>query len=83
MFFTFPILVAPSSEEQARSLMRDQKDVKNETSGDILNNTGTMDYQQATGQLAVTFRNMALKRIRRAEKKGNEVSMAQHMVNMS
>ena len=32
--------------------------MKNESSGDILNNTGTMEYHQANGQLAVTFRNM-------------------------
>ena len=60
------------SEEQARSLLKNDKNVKNETSGDILNNMGTMEYHQANGQLAVTFRNMQLKRIRRAEKKGNE-----------
>ena len=61
------------SEEQARNLMKNVKDMKNESSGDILNNTGTMEYHQASGQLGVTFRNMQLKRIRRAEKKGNEV----------
>lgn len=47
-----------SSEEQARSLLRSDKSVKNENSGDILNNVGTMEYHQANGQLAVTFRNM-------------------------
>jgi signal transducer and activator of transcription 5B len=60
------------SEEQARMLLKNDKNVKNETSGDILNNMGTMEYHQASGVLSVTFRNMALKRIRRAEKKGNE-----------
>jgi signal transducer and activator of transcription 5B len=62
------------SEEQARILLKNDKNIKNETSGDILNNMGTMEYHQANGQLSITFRNMALKRIRRAEKKGNEVS---------
>lgn len=60
------------SEDQARSLMASDNNVRNQTSGDILNNTGTMEYHQANGVLSVTFRNMALKRIRRAEKKGNE-----------
>lgn len=60
------------SEEQARTLLRNDKNVRNETSGDILNNVGTMEYHQANGQLSITFRNMALKKIRRAEKKGNE-----------
>lgn len=60
------------SEEQARILLKNDKNIRNETSGDILNNMGTMEYHQANGQLSITFRNMALKRIRRAEKKGNE-----------
>jgi len=46
------------SEEQARKLLRNDKNVKNETSGDILNNMGTMEYHQASGVLSVTFRNM-------------------------
>ncbi|KAK2166934.1 hypothetical protein LSH36_33g03003 [Paralvinella palmiformis] len=60
------------SEEQARSLLRSERDVRKESSGDILNNVGTMEYNQANGQLAVSFRNMTLKKIKRAEKKGNE-----------
>jgi len=39
-------------------LLRNDKNVKNETSGDILNNMGTMEYHQASGVLSVTFRNM-------------------------
>ena len=47
------------SEDQARTLLRNMTaDVKSESSGDILNNTGTMEYHQATRQLSVTFRNM-------------------------
>jgi len=46
------------SEEQARMLLRNDKNVKNETSGNILNNMGTMEYHQASGVLSVTFRNM-------------------------
>ena len=47
-----------SSEEQARAILKADKNAKNETSGNILNNQGTMEYHQANGQLAVTFRNM-------------------------
>ena len=50
--------VSTGSEEQARMLLRNDKNVKNETSGDILNNMGTMEYHQASGVLSVTFRNM-------------------------
>jgi len=46
-----------------------------EHSGDILNNTGSMDYHQATRQLSVNFRNMQLRKIKRAEKKGTESVM--------
>ncbi len=47
------------SEEQARNLVKEEKNLEiNEQSGDILNNTCTMEYHQANGQLAVTFRNM-------------------------
>jgi len=52
------VIVCAGSEEQARMLLRNDKNVKNETSGDILNNMGTMEYHQASGVLSVTFRNM-------------------------
>ena len=45
------------------------------SSGEILNNKQTMEYHQATGQLSVSFRNMSLKKIKRAEKKGTESVM--------
>ena len=45
------------------------------SSGEILNNHQTMEYHQATGQLSVSFRNMSLKKIKRAEKKGTESVM--------
>ncbi|CAD5115753.1 DgyrCDS4698 [Dimorphilus gyrociliatus] len=68
------------SEEQARVLLRtvvgqDQRaSHMSESCGDILNNSSTMEVQNNGQQqvLVVTFRNMALKRIKRAEKKGNE-----------
>ncbi|CAH0557720.1 unnamed protein product [Brassicogethes aeneus] len=64
------------SEQQAN--MRIKKDSNNklsDSSGEILNNTGTMEYQQTTRQLSVSFRNMQLKKIKRAEKKGTESVM--------
>lgn len=45
------------------------------SSGEILNSKQTMEYHQATGQLSVSFRNMSLKKIKRAEKKGTESVM--------
>ncbi|XP_023932909.1 signal transducer and activator of transcription 5B [Lingula anatina] len=60
------------SESQARSLLKNDKNLKNESSGEILNNQGTMEYHQSTGNLSVTFRNMQLKRIKRADRKGTE-----------
>lgn len=60
------------SEDQARAILKNEKNAKNESSGDIVNSQGQMEYNQANGQLAIMFRNMQLKRIRRAEKKGNE-----------
>ncbi|XP_066996363.1 signal transducer and activator of transcription 5B isoform X2 [Anabrus simplex] len=63
------------SEAQANALLKNDKMVKSEASGEILNNTGTMEYHQATRQLSVSFRNMQLKKIKRAEKKGTESVM--------
>ncbi|KAJ8920971.1 hypothetical protein NQ315_015765 [Exocentrus adspersus] len=64
------------SESQANMLLKSDKLAKNgECSGEILNNLGTMEYQQATRQLSVSFRNMQLKKIKRAEKKGTESVM--------
>ncbi|XP_026271411.1 signal transducer and activator of transcription 5B isoform X3 [Frankliniella occidentalis] len=63
------------SEAQANALLKNDKIGKGEASGEILNNTGTMEYHQATRQLSVSFRNMQLKKIKRAEKKGTESVM--------
>ncbi|XP_066147545.1 signal transducer and activator of transcription 5B isoform X2 [Euwallacea fornicatus] len=63
------------SESQANMLLKNDKLLKGESSGEILNNTGTMEYQQTTRQLSVSFRNMQLKKIKRAEKKGTESVM--------
>ncbi|XP_046397100.1 signal transducer and activator of transcription 5B isoform X2 [Ischnura elegans] len=63
------------SEAQANALLKSDKMAKGEASGEILNNTGTMEYHQATRQLSVSYRNMQLKKIKRAEKKGTESVM--------
>ncbi|XP_029036779.1 signal transducer and transcription activator Stat92E isoform X1 [Osmia lignaria lignaria] len=70
------VKVSIISEAQANALLKSDKMAKNgEASGEILNNTGTMEYHQATRQLSVSFRNMQLKKIKRAEKKGTESVM--------
>ncbi|XP_071826492.1 signal transducer and activator of transcription 5A-like isoform X2 [Apostichopus japonicus] len=60
------------SESQAKALLKNESANMNETSGDILNNCGVMEYHKDTGVLNVTFRNMSLKRIRRADRRGSE-----------
>lgn len=63
------------SESQAIALLKNDKVGMGDASGEILNNTGTMEYHQATRQLSVSFRNMQLRKIKRAEKKGTESVM--------
>lgn len=52
-----------------------------ETSGDILNNTGSLDLRlsnvipQMARQLVCNLRNMQLKKIKRSEKRGSECVM--------
>uniref|UniRef100_A0A0V0G7K5 Signal transducer and activator of transcription n=1 Tax=Triatoma dimidiata TaxID=72491 RepID=A0A0V0G7K5_TRIDM len=69
------VKVSIISEAQANALLKNEKLVKGEASGEILNNTGIMEYHAATRQLAASFRNMQLKKIKRAEKKGTESVM--------
>ncbi|KAB0397720.1 hypothetical protein E2I00_019169, partial [Balaenoptera physalus] len=45
---------------------------RDECSGEILNNCCVMEYHQATGTLSAHFRNMSLKRIKRADRRGAE-----------
>ncbi|ELK01485.1 Signal transducer and activator of transcription 5A [Pteropus alecto] len=59
------------SEQQAKSLLKNEN-TRNECSGEILNNCCVMEYHQATGTLSAHFRNMSLKRIRRADRRGAE-----------
>nr|KAF7389710.1 hypothetical protein H0235_018194 [Vespula pensylvanica] len=70
------VKVSIISEVQANAQLKNGKMAKcGEASGEILNNSGTMEYHQATRQLSVSFRNMQLKKIKRAEKKGTESVM--------
>ncbi|GFY54746.1 signal transducer and activator of transcription 5B [Trichonephila inaurata madagascariensis] len=63
------------SEAQAIALLKNDKVGPGEASGEILNNMGIMEYHQATRQLSVSFRNLQLRKIKRAEKKGTESVM--------
>ena len=56
------VKVAIISEAQANSLLRNDKgDKASDTSGEILNNTGTMEYHQGTRHLSVHFRYLKYK----------------------
>ncbi|XP_003741491.1 signal transducer and transcription activator [Galendromus occidentalis] len=46
-----------------------------EASGEIQNGNGNMEYNAASKLFSISFRNMSLKKIRRAEKKGTESVM--------
>ncbi|VFV21956.1 signal transducer and activator of [Lynx pardinus] len=59
------------SEQQAKSLLKNEN-TRNDYSGEILNNCCVMEYHQATGTLSAHFRNMSLKRIKRADRRGAE-----------
>ncbi|GBM50732.1 Signal transducer and activator of transcription 5B [Araneus ventricosus] len=71
------------SEAQAIALLKNNEvgpggkifSLLRETSGEILNNVGTMEYHQATRQLSVSFQNLQLRKIKRAEKKRTESVM--------
>ncbi|KAK7092646.1 signal transducer and activator of transcription 5B-like isoform X2 [Littorina saxatilis] len=66
------------SESQAKNMLRSDMLAKETTSGTILNNVGTMDWQDdrnpllPSGCLSIHFRNMQLKAIKRSDKKGTE-----------
>lgn len=61
------------NEQQARGLIKNEDGQRQLKSGDILNNEGNMDYHHASGHLSIVFRNMSLKNIKRADKRGAEV----------
>ncbi|XP_052803181.1 signal transducer and activator of transcription 5B-like isoform X2 [Mya arenaria] len=61
------------NEQQARGLLQSDESRRQQKCGDILNNEGQMDFHNATGQLSIVFRNMSLKNIKRADRRGAEV----------
>nr|XP_006814943.1 PREDICTED: signal transducer and activator of transcription 5B isoform X3 [Saccoglossus kowalevskii] len=61
------------SENQAKALLHNENANVNDTSGDILNNCGVMEYLKDSGVLSVNFRNMSLKKIKREEGRGQEI----------
>lgn len=66
-FFFFTEIQAQTTQAQNKAV-----DV---CSGEILNNTSNMEYSQPQKSLTASFRNMQLKKIKRAEKKGTESVM--------
>lgn len=74
--------ISASTETQAK-LQQQSSTALTDASGDILNNTGCLDLRsiinlaatQSSRQLVCSLRNMQLKKIKRAEKKGNECVM--------
>ncbi|KAF2355356.1 STAT transcription factor protein interaction [Trinorchestia longiramus] len=79
------VRVSIINESQANALLKNDSMGRNEQSGEILNCSNTMEYVQvsacsmeyvqSTRQLSVNFRNMQLRKIKRAEKKGTESVM--------
>ena len=67
------VTVSIVSEQQAIQLIsaatRGSHNKDDYKSGDILNGNGTMEFHQATKRVSVTFRNLQLKKIKRAERK--------------
>lgn len=51
-----------------------------ECSGEILNNSNILEFQEATGHMISHFRNMQLKKIKRTEKKGTESVMDEKFI---
>lgn len=72
------VTVVIISEQQAQLLLKSDTQGRGKQPvecGDILNNSGCMEYQPTSRQLSVSFRNMQLRKIKRAEKKGTESVM--------
>ncbi|XP_061381963.1 signal transducer and activator of transcription 5B isoform X2 [Danaus plexippus] len=73
------VTVVIISEQQAQLLLKSDvsggRGKQPQECGDILNNSGCMEYQPTCRQLSVSFRNMQLRKIKRAEKKGTESVM--------
>ncbi|CAM4678585.1 unnamed protein product [Leuciscus chuanchicus] len=59
------------TEAQARNLGQ-QSIVPNENVGDLLNYTALLEHNTASKSTCATFRNMSIKKIKRADRKGSE-----------
>ena len=66
------VTVSIINEAQAYALAQNQNYRTIGTSGEIQNNRGLMEYNPATRVLGLSFRNLALMKIKRAEKKDGE-----------
>uniref|UniRef100_A0A336KNR7 Signal transducer and transcription activator n=2 Tax=Culicoides sonorensis TaxID=179676 RepID=A0A336KNR7_CULSO len=69
------VKVSIVSEAQAQHVTSTNKVTEPMACGEIINNVGTMEYNETSKALSVNFRNMQLKKIKRAEKKGTESVM--------
>ncbi|XP_043862411.1 signal transducer and transcription activator isoform X10 [Drosophila santomea] len=58
-----------------RNTQMDNSSLSGQSSGEIQNASSTMEYQQNNHVFSASFRNMQLKKIKRAEKKGTESVM--------
>lgn len=63
------------TEAQAQHVTATNKVSEPMACGEIINNVGTMEYNETSKALSVNFRNMQLRKIKRAEKKGTESVM--------
>lgn len=68
-------IILSEAQAQRHCAQRQMSDSTPHSSGEILNNCSDMEYQQQTRHFSASFRNMQLKRIKRAEKKGTESVM--------
>ncbi len=62
------------SEIQAQHTQQTNK-CSEHSCGKIINKTGNMEYNETTKQLSASFRNMQLKKIKRADKKDTKSVM--------
>lgn len=62
-------------ESQAQMQQQNHSSPLGETSGEILNNSGNLELQTQNRHFSCNLRNMQLKKIKRAEKKGTESVM--------
>ncbi|TMW52250.1 hypothetical protein DOY81_002653 [Sarcophaga bullata] len=66
---------AQAQRHSAQRTMSETSSSNPASSGEIVNNIGTMEYNNQTRVFSASFRTMQLKKIKRAEKKGTESVM--------